>query len=394
MVVQTLKWKIFFMSIKVMVYKMKFVSKIIAFLFLIFLVVIIFWQNSFSSSNITLNEEELIEAKYYSILQDKTVQCQLCFRKCIIPEGERGFCLTRENIEGKLYSLVYGKPVAVHIDPIEKEPMYHFYPGTDSLCLGTAGCNFRCLNCINWQFALKSPEEVETISLSPAEVVQMAIEHNIPTICFTYNDPIVLYEYVYDTAKLAKEKGLKVSFHSNGSLNPEPLVALLNYVDAVAIDLKAFNPEIYRKLTSAEISPILETLKRIKKEKVWLEIIYLIIPTINDDLEDIKKMCLWIKEELGEDIPLHFSRFFPACKLTRLPPTSLKTLEDACKIAQEIGLHYVYIDNVPGNQNGNTFCPNCGNLLIHRVQFLIFENNIEQGKCKFCGHNIPGYWKE
>ncbi|HDK27877.1 MAG TPA: AmmeMemoRadiSam system radical SAM enzyme [Candidatus Atribacteria bacterium] len=383
-----------FMSIKVVDYKLKFVLKIIAFLFIIFLVVLIFWQNSFSSSNITLNEEGLIEAKYYSTLQDKTVQCQLCFRKCILMEGERGFCLTRENIEGKLYSLVYGNPVAVHIDPIEKEPMYHFYPGTDSLCLGTAGCNFRCLNCINWQFAIQSPEEVETISLSPAEVVQMAIQHEIPTICFTYNDPIVLYEYVYDTAKLAKEKGLKVSFHSNGSINHDPLVALLKYVDAVAIDIKAFNPEIYRQLTGGELSPVLETLKIIKEEKVWLEVIYLIIPTINDDLEDIKEMCLWIKEELGEDTPLHFSRFFPACKLTRLPPTSLKSLENACKIAQEIGLHYVYIDNVPGNQNGNTFCPNCGKLLIHRVQFLIFENNIEHGKCKFCGYDIPGYWKE
>ncbi|MHA1268051.1 MAG: radical SAM protein, partial [Candidatus Helarchaeota archaeon] len=225
-------------------------------------------------------------------------------------------------------------------------------------------------------------------------VVQMAIQHEIPTICFTYNDPIVLYEYVYDTAKLAKEKGLKVSFHSNGSINHDPLVALLKYVDAVAIDIKAFNPEIYRQLTGGELSPVLETLKIIKEEKVWLEVIYLIIPTINDDLEDIKEMCLWIKEELGEDTPLHFSRFFPACKLTRLPPTSLKSLENACKIAQEIGLHYVYIDNVPGNQNGNTFCPNCGKLLIHRVQFLIFENNIEHGKCKFCGYDIPGYWKE
>ncbi len=380
------------MNIKVTVYKMKFVLKIVASIFLIFLVVMVICQNCFSSSNIILEGEELSEARYYSSLQDKTVQCQLCFRKCIIAEGERGFCLTRENIEGKLYSLVYSKPVAVHIDPIEKEPMYHFYPGTDSLCLGTAGCNFRCLNCINWQFAFKAPEKVETISLSPAEVVQMAIQHEIPTICFTYNDPIVLYEYVYDTAKLAKEKGLKVSFHSNGSLNRDPLVALLNYIDAIAIDLKAFDPKIYRHLTGGELSPVLETLKIIKEEKVWLEIVYLIIPTINDNFEDIKKMCLWVKKELGEYTPVHFSRFFPACRLTRLPPTPLKTLEDACKIAQEIGLHYVYIDNVPGNQNGNTFCHNCGSLLIHRVQFLIFENNIEQGKCKFCGYNIPGYW--
>lgn len=380
------------MNIKVTVYKMKFVLKIVVSIFLIFLGVMVICQNSFSSSNAIFEGEELSEARYYSSLQDKTVQCQLCFRKCIIPEGERGFCLTRENIEGKLYSLVYSKPAAVHIDPIEKEPMYHFYPGTDSLCLGTAGCNFRCLNCINWQFAFKAPEEVETISLSPAEVVQMAIQHEIPTICFTYNDPIVLYEYVYDTAKLAKEKGLKVSFHSNGSLNRDPLITLLNYIDAIAIDLKAFNPIIYRHLTGGELSPVLETLKIIKEEKVWLEIVYLIIPTINDNFEDIKKMCLWVKRELGEDTPVHFSRFFPACKLTRLPPTPLKTLEEACKIAQEIGLHYVYIDNVPGNQNGNTFCHNCGSLLIHRVQFLIFENNIEQGKCKFCGYNIPGYW--
>jgi len=342
------------------------------------------------------HDDNLYEAKYYRKLasgNSREVLCSLCFRQCIISEGEVGFCLARENKGGKLYSKVYGNPVAVHIDPVEKEPMYHMYPGSDTLCVGTASCNFRCLNCINWHIAFKAPEEVEAVPLSPDEIVQMAIEHKVPTICFTYNDPIVFYEYMLDIAKLACEKGLNVTFHSNGSFALEPLKALLSYVNAVAIDLKAFSTETYRKLTSGELLPVLEALKTIREEGVWLEIVHLVIPSWTDNLEDIEKMCCWIKEELGEETPIHFSRFFPVCELTRLPPTPLRTLEEACRIAQEVGLQYVYIGNVPGHRHSNTFCPNCGELLIRRKQFMIVENNIEGGKCKFCGHKIPGLWE-
>lgn len=339
--------------------------------------------------------EGLHEARYYRRLTGelKDVQCNLCFRQCAIPEAGRGLCLARENRGGKLCTLVYGKPVAVHIDPIEKEPMYHMYPGSDTLCVGTASCNFRCLNCINWHIAFKAPEEVEAVPFSPKEIVKMAIEHEVPTICFTYNDPIVLYEYMFDIANLAREEGLNVTFHSNGSFAPKPLRTLLHYMNAVAIDLKAFNAETHRKLTTGELLPVLETLKTIKEEGVWLEIVHLVIPSWTDKLEDIEKMCRWIKDELGEETPVHFSRFFPACKLTNLHPTPLQTLEEASLIAQEVGLQYVYIGNVTGHQRSNTFCPNCGELLIRRRRFMIVTNNIEGGRCRFCGYEIPGLWE-
>jgi len=334
------------------------------------------------------------EARYYSQLHNSNVRCELCFRKCVISEGKKGFCLARENLDGKLYTLTYGNPVAVHIDPVEKEPMFHMEPGSDTLCLGTASCNFRCKFCINWQIAWKAPDEVEAVHMTPAEVVQTAVDHDVPTICFTYNDPIQQYEFMSDIARLGKEKGLKTTFHSNGSISPEPLKALLPYMDSVAIDLKGFDPEVYHRLTEGELDPVLNTLKIIKEEGVWLEVVCLLVPGWNDDMDDIRRMCTWIKQNLGEETVVHFSRFFPTCKLTKLPPTPLSTLEQAHDIAREVGLHYVYIGNVSGHDYANTYCPKCGKILIRRKGLLIQENNIVDGKCRFCGHEIPGLWKE
>jgi len=336
----------------------------------------------------------LIEARYYQTLEDNDVQCQLCFRKCIIPEGGRGFCLARENRHGKLYTLTYGKPVAMHIDPVEKEPLFHMEPGSDTLCIGTATCNLRCKNCINWHISFKAPEEVVAVPMTPEEVVQTAIDHDVHTICFTYNEPTQQYEFMYDIARLAKEKGLRVTFHSNGEMTPEPMKAILPYVDSVAIDLKAFNAEVYRQLTTGELAPVLDTLKLIKEQGVWLEVVCLIIPTWSDDLEDIEKMCIWIRENLGEETPVHFSRFFPTCKLAGLSPTPLSTLEQAHDIAREVGLHYVYVGNVSGHDYANTYCPKCGKILIERKGLLIQQNNIVDMRCKFCGHEIPGIWGE
>jgi len=335
----------------------------------------------------------LREAMFYKVLGDGEVQCQMCFRRCIIPEGQRGFCRNRENQGGKLYSVVYARPSAVHTDPIEKEPQYHFLPGSHILCLGTAGCNFRCRHCHNWHLSQRSLEEMEYVyELMPEEVVELALEKGIPTLSFTYNEPTSFYEYVYDIAKLAKKKGLRIIWHSNGAINPAPLETLLRYTDGVTIDLKGFSQRAYDN-SSAQLEPVLRTLKIIKKEGKWLEIVNLVIPTINDDPTEIRKMCIWIKENLGVDVPLHFSRFFPAYKLTQLPPTPISTLEKAYQIAREVGLNYVSIGNVPGHQYNSTFCPKCGRRLIHRIHFMVLGNEIKDGKCAFCGHEIPGIWK-
>ncbi|MCK4825756.1 AmmeMemoRadiSam system radical SAM enzyme, partial [bacterium] len=334
------------------------------------------------------------EAEFYRQLKDKTVQCRLCFRNCIIPEGKRGFCLARENREGKLYTLTYGKPVAIHIDPIEKEPLFHMEPGSNTLCVGTATCDLRCKNCINWHIAHKAPEELEAIPMTPADVLQTAIDRDIHTICFTYNEPTQQYEFIYDIAKIAKQEGLRITLHSNGEINSEPMEAILPYIDSAAIDLKAFNEEIYLKLTAGKLTPVLDTLKLIKKSGVWVEVIYLIIPTWNDDFEDIERMCVWIRNNLGEETPLHFSRFFPAYKLNSLSPTPISTLERAHAIAKESGLHYVYIGNVSGHAYANTYCPSCAKLLIERKGLLVQQNNITDGRCSFCGHEIPGIWEK
>ena len=335
----------------------------------------------------------LREAMFYKVLAGEEVQCQMCFRKCIIPEGRRGACRNRQNYKGKLYSVVWARPSAVQIDPVEKEPQYHFLPGSEILCIGTAGCNFRCRHCHNWHLSQRSIEEMAYVyDLMPEKAVEQALKNKIPTMSFTYNEPTSFYEYVYDIAKLAKEKGLRIIWHSNGALNPAPLKELLKYTDGVTIDLKGFSQRAYDN-SSAELEPVLRTLKIIKKEGKWLEIVNLVIPTINDDLEEIRKMCIWIKENLGMDVPLHFSRFFPAYRLTQLPPTPISTLEKAYEIAREVGLNYVSIGNVPGHEHNSTFCPKCGKKLIHRVHFSVLANNIEDGKCRFCGREIPGVWE-
>jgi len=356
-------------------------------------------RHSSSPSNTTTSaspkaekEPFLREAMFYKLLAGDEVQCQMCFRKCIIPEGRRGVCRNRQNYKGKLYSVVYGKPSAVQVDPVEKEPQHHFLPGSEILCIGTAGCNFRCRHCQNWHLSQRSIEEMTYVyELMPDKAVELTLEKRIPTMSFTYNEPTSFYEYMYDIAKLAKEKGLRIIFHSNGALNPAPLKELLKYTDGVTIDLKGFSQRAYDN-SSAELEPVLRTLKIIKEEGKWLEIVNLIIPTINDDLEEIRSMCYWIKENLGVDVPVHFSRFFPAYKLTQLPATPISTLEKAYRIAREAGLNYVSIGNVPGHEYNSTFCPKCEKKVIHRVHFSVLANNIEDGKCRFCGQEIPGIW--
>jgi pyruvate formate lyase activating enzyme len=335
----------------------------------------------------------LKEAMFYQKMDNNLVWCQLCPRRCIIAPGKRGFCRVRENRGGKLYSLVYGKPCAVSIGPVEKKPLYHVIPGHLRLTLATVSCNLRCKHCHNWHISQVGLEGAKNWNLSPEEAVKEAIKQGVKSISFTYTEPTVFYEYMYDISKLAKKQGLKTLLNSNGFINPEPLKKLLEVMDAVNFDLKGFSEKFYHQVCSAELAPVLGSLKMVKEEGVHLEVINLIIPTLNDDPDEIRKMCEWIRENLGEDTPLHFTRFFPAYKLTHLPPTPVETLEKARRIAQKAGLKYVYIGNVPGHLGNNTYCPRCGKLLVRRIHFAVLANNIVQGKCKFCQEEIPGIWE-
>lgn len=349
--------------------------------------------------------EGLTEAMYYSSLDDDVVQCQLCFRKCTIQAGSRGFCKNRINIGGTLYSLVYEKPCAMQVDPVEKEPLFHVLPSSNIFCIGTSGCNFRCSFCQNWHMSHKRPEEVSYFKQSPMDLVNMAEHFNCTGFHFTYNEPTVFYEYVLVVAVEAQERGLHTAFHTNGAMNPEPLRELLKHMDAVTVDLKSFDQDFYDYVTEQAVSgsftpstpaleAVLSTLQTIKEEGVWLEIVNLVIPTLNDDAEGIREMCIWIRDNLGEDVPLHFIRFMPAYKLTKLPYTPVETLEMARRIATDVGLKYVYVGNVPGHEWNSSFCPGCGEPIIIRYHFSVLENNIEDGTCKFCGLEIPGVWSK
>lgn len=288
-----------------------------------------------------------VEARFYERLADNAVGCRLCFRQCTIPPGKRGFCRNRENRGGTLYSIVYGQ-ASLQLDPIEKEPMFHNLPGTMILCTGTAGCNFRCRFCHNWHLSQRTVEELApfTDEVSALDVVRLAQRHKAEGLSFTYNEPTVFYEFMYDVAKLGHEKGLNTIFHTNGGMRPEPLRALLKHMRGVTVDLKGFTADQYKEASFAELWPVLDTLKLIKSEGVWLEVVNLLIPAHNDDMNKVREMCVWLKENLGPDVPLHFSRFFPAYKMTHLPPTPIKTLEQAHAIAVKEGIRFVYLEVV------------------------------------------------
>jgi len=333
------------------------------------------------------------EALFFEKLSATEVRCTLCFRNCVIPLGQRGFCRARENDEGVLRSLTYGNPVAIHIDPIEKEPLFHFHPGSDTLCAGAATCNFECEFCINWEIALRAPEEVQAIPTTPEELVDLAIQEGIPTICFTYNEPTQHYEYVLDVMMLAKERGLRTTLHTNGGMNPEPLRKLIPYLDSAAVDLKAFDEAYYRDVVHAELSPVLQTIEPLAASDVWLEVVNLVIPTLNDEPESIRDLAQWVVEHLGPNVPVHFDRFFPSYHLTRLPPTPLSALERAHEIALESGVRFTYVGNVAGHRYAHTYCPNCSELLVRRELYFVSEVGMEDGHCAFCGEEIPGIWK-
>ncbi|OGW82228.1 MAG: AmmeMemoRadiSam system radical SAM enzyme [Omnitrophica bacterium RIFCSPLOWO2_12_FULL_44_17] len=324
------------------------------------------------------------------------VQCELCPFRCFLPEGSRGICKVRMNVAGKLRTLVYAQPVSVHIDPIEKKPVYHMLPGSRIFSIATVGCNLKCSFCQNWEISQSYPEQAKTSGqmLTPAEVVDAAIKSNSHAIAYTYSEPVVFYEYVLDTAKLAKQKGLRNVMVSAGYINPEPLKKLAPYFDVIKIDLKGFNEQFYRKVVGGDLKFVLETLKELKHLGVFTEIVNLVVPGLNDDMDEITEMCKWIHENLGPDTPLFFSRFTPQYRLGNLPPTPVETLEKAREIALKSGLRYVYIGNVTGHSAENTYCPNCGQVLIRRYGYAVLENHIRKGRCIFCGKEIPGIWED
>lgn len=342
----------------------------------------------------TFAEPVLKEALFYQKLDGKNVQCGLCPRKCVILPQGRGFCQARENKDGKLYTLSFAKAVSINdVDPIEKKPLFHFLPSTRTFSVATAGCNMRCKFCQNWEISQKPPEEIEYTYIEPEVLVEMARKSGRPTIAYTYTEPTIFYEYMLETARLARQQGLKNVIHSNGFINEEPLRKLSKYLDAANIDLKGFSEDYYAKLTEGSLEPVLNSLKILKSEGVHIEITNLLLAGYNDDPEVLKKMCLWIRDNLGADTPLHFSRFFPMYKLVALSPTPVESLEKAKAIALDCGLKYVYIGNVAGNAGENTYCPKCKKMLIERRGYFIVQNDIVDGKCKFCGEKIAGIWK-
>ena len=333
------------------------------------------------------------KAMFYEKGRNQAVQCRLCFRQCPIPEGRRGFCRVRENQGGELRSLVYGRPAGLQIDPIELEPMYHLVPGHRNLCVYTASCNFRCKHCHNWHISQSAPERIRSVPHTPREIVEEAKRRGCKSISHSINEPTIFYEWMVDVVRLAKAEGLRTLCHTNGGMARTPMMELLPFMDAVTVDLKAFSQKFYQEISEARLAPVLETLQTIKAAKKHLEIVHLVIPTLNDDRSEIREMCRWIAQHLGKDTPLHFTRFTPSYKLTHLPLTPIQTLEEARKIAQEEGIRYVYVGNVTGHPGNSTYCPGCGRTLIERTHFIVVKNHLQNGRCPSCKENIPGIWR-
>jgi pyruvate formate lyase activating enzyme len=320
------------------------------------------------------------------------VRCNLCPHRCIVAEGERGLCRVRENQGGRLYSRVYGNPCAVHLDPIEKKPFFHFLPTAAAFSIATAGCNLRCLYCQNWPISQRPPEETQNIPLSPEDVIYYAREVNAPIIAYTYSEPIIFYEYMLATSLLARQAGLLNAVISAGFIEPDPLKELCQSVDAIKIDLKGFDENFYREVVGGELQPVLNSIETIHQMGVHLEIVNLVVPTLNDNLEQLKALSRWVARDLSPDVPLHFSRFHPQYKLTNLPATPIETLDKAREIALEEGVHYAYVGNVPGHPGNSTYCHACGRAIIVRQGFGVAEYHLSYERCEYCGEPIPGVW--
>ncbi|MCK4235667.1 MAG: AmmeMemoRadiSam system radical SAM enzyme [Candidatus Krumholzibacteria bacterium] len=345
---------------------------------------------------VSSGEDDLkaVEARYYKKLENEDIQCLLCPKECHVGDRERGYCGVRENREGSYYTLVYGQPCALHLDPIEKKPFFHVLPGTTSLSLSTVGCNMECKFCQNWQISQSRPEQVKTRYTPPGDIVKQAIALRSPSIAYTYGEPVVFIEYMQDIARLARQEDIKSVVVTGGYINKEPLRDLCRVVDAIKVDLKAFEESYYHDICSSELRPVLDTIEIIRAEGIWLEIVYLMVPTLNDDPAIIRRMARWLIANAGADVPIHFSRFFPHYRLRNIPPTPISSLEKAYDICREEGLQFVYVGNVPQHKTENTYCPSCSKKIISRRGYHILNLDIIKGQCRFCGEKIPGIWQE
>ena len=316
----------------------------------------------------------------------------LCPRGCKVDDMERGYCGVRDNQGGTYYTLVHSYPCSIHVDPVEKKPLFHYLPGAKALSLATAGCNVNCAFCQNWEISQARPEQTDNYYFPPDQVVKSAVEDGCPIIAFTYSEPVVFMEYAYDIAKFGNQSGRKSVMITNGYIKPDPMKELCSVLSAVKVDLKAFTEKFYKDIVVGKLQPVLDTLKLLNQLGIWYEIVYLVVPTLNDNPADITAMCQWIKTELGLDVPVHFTRFNPLYKLKNLPPTPLATLEQCRNIGRNAGLHYVYIGNVPGHEGENTYCPNCKKIVVQRVGFRVLQFYISGGRCRFCQTKIAGIW--
>jgi len=341
---------------------------------------------------LSAREEHWKEARWYEKLPYKKVKCTLCPRECVVDDRERGYCGVRENWDGIYYTLVHSRPCTYHVDPIEKKPLFHFLPGTTAFSIATVGCNVDCKFCQNWQISQIRPEQAENLDMPPRKVVQMTTQSGAASIAYTYTEPVVFSEYVLDTAAEGNKAGIKSVMISNGYIQEQPMRDLAEVLSAVKVDLKSFREKYYREVVVGELKPVLDTLVLLQKLNIWTEIVFLVVPTLNDSDEEFRDLARWIKTDLGMDVPVHFTRFYPQYKLQNLPPTPVKTLERARDIALAEGLHFVYVGNVPGHQGENTYCPHCSELLIRRRGFWVIENKISDAKCPTCGYIIPGVW--
>lgn len=328
----------------------------------------------------------------YEKVGNKKVQCNLCAHRCKINEGKKGICLVRENRDGILYTLVYGRTISQAIDPIEKKPLFNFYPGTTAYSIATVGCNFKCQFCQNWEISqmVRDKHLIMGNEASPESIVENAKRYGSKSIAYTYTEPTIFFEYAYDTAKLAHEADIKNVFVTNGYMTEEALKEINPYLDAANVDLKSFSDDFYRKLCGARLQPVLDTLKLMKKLGIWVEVTTLIIPSLNDSPDELRKIAKFIVNELGDDTPWHISRFYPSYNLKDKPPTPIDTIHKAREIGLNEGLKYVYEGNVPDSKGESTYCPNCKNLVIKRWGYQITKKDIKDGICQHCGFKIDG----
>jgi len=332
------------------------------------------------------------EALYYKPMAHRLVRCGLCPRHCVVSPGERGHCGVRENRDGKYVTLVYGRPVAINNDPIEKKPLFHVYPGSKAFSIATVGCNIDCKCCQNWDISQAKPEVAKGPLVSPERIADAAQAAGSKVVAYTYNEPTIFYEYMTDCAKATKARGLGNVVISNGFIEAAPHQALLPSLTAYKVDLKAFTQDFYGNICNGRIDPVKATLRRLKDNGVWFEIVNLMIPTLNDNMDDIKRMANWVATELSPDVPIHFTRFHPMYKLRNLPRTPPATLAAARETAMQEGCKFVYTGNLPGNEGEHTYCPLCKKVVIKRYGHMVVENRLNDGACPDCTCAIPGVW--